>query len=92
MAKMTFTGPWRYRISGYATLMRLSFTTALRHLAGRRLDPSWGLVHEIGVRFWRDRFTRAMTMDMAEGRKLFDAVQTRTGLEPAVTRTAAAPG
>lgn len=92
MAKMTFAGPWRYRISGYAALMRLSFTTALRHAAGRRLVPSWGYVHEIGVRFWRHQFTRAMNMDIAEGRKLFDAVQTRTGLEPGVIRTAAGPG
>ena len=30
-----------------------------------------------------------MNMDIAEGRKLFDAVQTRTGLEPGVIRTAA---
>ena len=92
MSKMTFTGPWRYRISGYATLMRLSITTAVRHLTGRRLDPSWGTVHEIGIRFWRDRFTRAMTMDISEGRRLFDAVQTRTGLEPQLARTPAGAG
>ena len=92
MAKMTFTGPWRYRISGYAALMRLSFGTALRHATGRRLDPSWGMIHEIGVLFWRHQFTKAMNMDIREGRKLFDAVQTRTGLDPVLARTAAAPG
>lgn len=34
---------------------------------------------EIGIRFWRHQFTRAMNQtDMAEGRRIFDSLQTET--------------
>ena len=91
MAKMTITGPWCRRISGYAALMGISVTTAARHAVGLRLDSGWDVLRETGMRFWRRQFTRAMTRDIRAGWRLFDSVQTRTGLDPVLERRQSGP-
>lgn len=79
MARLKFHGPWRHRIRGFATLNRIAITTYLRHALGRRLTPDWSADIEIGVRFWRHQFTKAMQADsIAQGRLLFDGVTTET--------------
>lgn len=93
MSKITFTGPLRYRLQSYAALSRLSISSALRHLAGRKRHPDWPLLHEIGIRFWQHQFTRALAMkDPAAMRAYFDSLQTRTGEAHRVTPRDPEPG
>lgn len=78
MSRISYCGPFGYRMASTLALYRISLATLARHALGRRLDPSWGLSHEIGIRFWRHQFTRAMTMgNIAAGRAYFDSLQTR---------------
>jgi len=67
------------RLSSLLTLSRISITTSVRHAFGHRMEPSWDAHFETGIRFWRHQFTRAMNMaDIAQGRVLFDSLQTET--------------
>ena len=79
MAKLRFEGSLALRLSGFTILSGLAVGTRLRHLLGRRLDPSWDADFETGIRFWRRQFTRAMSgTGMARGRQILDSVQTET--------------
>lgn len=79
MGKIRFTGPLRHKITGAFALNRIAIATYLRHARGRKLAPDWSAEMEIGIRFWRHQFTRAMACkDPAEMRQIFDAVQTET--------------
>lgn len=84
-----FSGPLGLRLGGFIALNRIAVATFARHVLGRRLVPSWDMGMEIGVRFWRRQFTRAMTAaDSARGRQILDAVQTETPDRYNVTVTA----
>jgi epsilon-lactone hydrolase len=53
--------------------------TYAKQALGRRLEPTWDAGMETGVRFCRRQFERAMRQsDMAQGRRIFDSVQTQT--------------
>lgn len=79
MPKIKTTGPLPLRLSSMAALNRIALTTYTRRLAGRRMAPDWDVNTEIGIRFWRHQFTRAMReADPARGRQILDALQTET--------------
>lgn len=79
MPRIRLQGPLRLRLSGLMALSRIAMSTYVRRLFGRRLEPSWNADLEIGARFWRRQFTRAMTAtDMSEGRAILDCIQTET--------------
>ncbi len=79
MTKLKFGGPIALRVSSFLTLNRIAMTTYARHAFGWRMEPSWDANFEIGIRFWRHQFTKAMTHpDIATGRKILDSLQTET--------------
>lgn len=79
MPKLKFAGPLAYRLSSFLALNRIALATYARHALGRRMEPSWDANIEIGIRFWRHQFTKAMShADMSKGRELFDSLQTES--------------
>lgn len=79
MTKIKLAGPFRMRLTSFWALNRIAVATYFRRLFGRRLAPDWDASFEIGIRFIRRQFTVAMNqVDMAQGRLLFDSVQTET--------------
>lgn len=79
MTQIRISGRLLHRVSSIAAINKIALTTYARHLFGRRMAPDWDANFEIGIRFWRHQFTRAMThRDFAEGRALFDSLQTET--------------
>lgn len=79
MTKIRYGGRLGHRLSSLAAINRIALSTYVRHLMGRRMAPDWDASFEIGIRFWRHQFTRAMAhRDFAEGRALFDSLQTET--------------
>lgn len=85
MTKIRFSGPISTRLSSFLTLNRCALETYLRRAFGQRLEPSWNADIEIGIRFWRHQFTKAMTHpDINKGREIFDSLRTDTNDEYAV--------
>lgn len=79
MAKIKFSGPFSMRLSSFLTLNRIAISTFASHALGKRMEPSWNAQIEIGVRFCRHQFTKAMAQaDMAKGRRIFNSLQTET--------------
>lgn len=78
MSKLKFSGPFSFRLGSFAALMGIGLATTVRHKLGRRMAPDWDVNFEVGIRFWRRQFSKAMAMDMARGRLLFDSLQTET--------------
>lgn len=79
MAKIRLNGSYLVQFSSLWTLGKIACKTYIRHMLGRRLDPSWNTEIEIGIRFWRHQFTKAMAQsDMRQGRRIFDSLQTDT--------------
>jgi monoterpene epsilon-lactone hydrolase len=79
VTKIRFSGPAWLRVSSFIDLNRIGMATFARHALGRRLEPTWDAAFETGVRFWRRQFEKAMGQsDMAQGRRLFDSLQTET--------------
>lgn len=79
MAKLSFTGPFRHRLRSFLTLNRIAIHVHAHHLTGHRMAPDWDANTEIGIRFWRHQFTRAMThTDIRVGRAIFNSLQTQT--------------
>ncbi|MCI4665604.1 MAG: alpha/beta hydrolase [Neomegalonema sp.] len=79
MAKISFSGPLSMRLTSFITLNAIGMATYVRHALGRRMEPTWDVHFETGVRFWRRQFTRAMRQaDIAHGRRILDSVQTET--------------
>ena len=79
MSKIRFSGPLSLRIDSFLAINRIALATYARHALGRRIVPDWGADIEIGVRFVRRQFSRAMTSgDIARGRLLFDSLQMET--------------
>ncbi len=78
--KVSFSGPIADRVESYGTLVGISLGVWSRRFIGRRLEPSWGAMQEIGTRFWRYQFARALKMDdWPRARTYLDSLQTRTG-------------
>jgi monoterpene epsilon-lactone hydrolase len=79
MPVIRFKGPLKHRVLSMIALNRAVVSTSVRRLFGQRMEPSWSLSVEIGIRFWRAQFTRAMAQaDMATGRAIFDSLVTET--------------
>ena len=79
MAKLRFNGPLRMSAASYARLSGIAITTALRHLAGRRMAPDWDIMMETGIRYWRHQHTAFLNdPDPARGRQRFYSLITET--------------
>lgn len=79
MGKIRFSGPLKYRLSSLLAMNRIALTALARHAFRPRLEPTWDAYFEIGIRFWRHQFTRAMQhSDVTEGRLIFDSLITET--------------
>ena len=80
-SKISFSGPLAMRLISFGALMRIALSVVLRQVVLRqRLVPSWDVAQEIGVRFWRHQFERALRMgDWPKARAYLDSLQTRTG-------------
>lgn len=79
MAKVRFPGPFHMSAASYARLSGIAITTALRHLAGRRMAPDWGVMMEIGIRYWRHQHSAFLTdPDPVRGRNRFNSLITET--------------
>lgn len=79
MANIRFSGPLKHRVSSFFTLNGAVLSTYIRRAFGKRIEPSWNAHMEIGIRFWRQQFTKAMTQtDMKRGRAMFDSLVTET--------------
>jgi len=86
MTRISFSGPATTRLSSLLAISRIGVTTYLRHARGLRLEPTWDANFEVGIRFWRHQFTRAMREDdIAKGRAILDSLQTETDDVYAVT-------
>lgn len=79
MGKIKFSGHVAYRAISFLALNRIAITTFAKHLFGKRMAPNWNVEFEIGIRFWRHQFTKAMLhADITKGRQIFDSLQTET--------------
>ncbi|MGB0852490.1 MAG: alpha/beta hydrolase [Pikeienuella sp.] len=79
MAKIRFLGPLPARISSFLSLNRIAVQTYWARARGRHIADDWSAEMEIGIRFWRHQFTKAMSQnDMKKGREIFDSLQTET--------------
>ena len=79
MGKIKFSGPLSMRVASFLAINRIAISTYARHLMGKRMEPSWSADQEIGIRFCRHQFTKAMNNpDIKRGRLLFDSLQTET--------------
>ncbi|WP_162651413.1 alpha/beta hydrolase [Lentilitoribacter sp. Alg239-R112] len=79
MAKLKFSGSLRHRISSFISLNGALLSTYIARALGQKMEPSWEADMEIGIRFWRKQFTKAMAEpDMARGRAIFDSLATET--------------
>ncbi|MGJ8529979.1 alpha/beta hydrolase [Maritalea sp.] len=79
MSKIKFNGPFGTSFASFLTLNRIAVSTFAQHLLGKRMEPSWDAYIEIGIRFWRHQFTKAMSHpDINVGRQIFDSLQTET--------------
>lgn len=79
MVKIVYSGPLVLRLRSLAKLSQISIMTSIRHGFGRRMAEDWDANMETGIRFVRHQFTAAMRhRDIAQGRELFDSVQTQT--------------
>lgn len=86
MGNIKFDGPWATRVSSFLALNKIAIGTYAKHAIGKKLDPRWNADMEIGVRFWRHQFTKAMTHpDIVKGREIFESLQTETDDTYAVT-------
>lgn len=79
MANIRFSGPLKHRISSFLTLNNALLSTYIARAFGRKLEPTWDAHMEIGIRFWRAQFTKAMAEpDMIKGRAIFNSLVTET--------------
>lgn len=86
MGKIKLSGPLILKLASFLTINKITIATYARHAVGRRMEPSWNADIEIGIRFWRHQFTKALTHpDIATGRLIFDSLQTETNDHYAVT-------
>jgi hypothetical protein len=73
MGKIRFSGPLGDRLSSLFSLGAIALAACVRNGFGRRLEPTWNIHVEIGVRFVRRQFERAIRHpDIVRGRQIFD--------------------
>ncbi len=90
MVKIVYSGPLALRLRSLAKLSQIAIATSIRHALGRRMADDWDANMETGIRFVRHQFTAAMRhRDIAQGRELFDSLQTQTDDIYEVTSSAA---
>lgn len=93
MPRTVTEGPLKHRIASWRVMAEVSFAAIAARIARRPINPVWPLDFEIGVRFWRRQFTRALNAKtMTEGRMIFDSLQTYTDEDYAVRRRPGASG
>ncbi|MEQ8267573.1 MAG: alpha/beta hydrolase [Parvibaculum sp.] len=79
MPKHHFSGPFSMRLASFLALGGIGISTYARHIFGWRMEPTWGADFEVGIRFWRRQFTKAMRQsDISRGRWILDSLQTET--------------
>ena len=79
MAHVKFSGPRRLSLASFMTLNGIAMSVMARHMTGRKIAPDWDWQTEIGIRFWRHQFTKAMNHpDIKKGRAIYDSLQTET--------------
>lgn len=79
MARIRFTGPMTHRFVSFLALTRAMLSTYARRAVGHRMEPSWDAHIEMGIRFWRHQFTKALAQsDMKKGRAIFNSLLTET--------------
>ena len=79
MARIKMEGPLALRLSSFWALNSIALSTYLRRLFGKQMAPDWSADLEIGVRFYRRQFTKALTCgDAAKGRMILNSLQTET--------------
>ncbi|MEZ5870352.1 MAG: alpha/beta hydrolase fold domain-containing protein [Nitratireductor sp.] len=79
MPRMRFSGPLPMRLQSFLALNKIAMGTYFRHATGNRIAADWGANFEIGIRFVRHQFTRAMAEgDMTRGRMIFDSLVAMT--------------
>lgn len=85
MAQLKFSGPLGHRLASFMSLNRIALSVCANHLVGRKIASDWDASTEIGIRFWRNQFTKAMRQPrMTKGREIFDSLLTATDNEYAV--------
>ncbi|MFK7837395.1 MAG: alpha/beta hydrolase [Sulfitobacter sp.] len=76
MANLNFTGAIKHRVLSFITLNRIALSVFARHALGRKMAEDWDAMTEIGIRFWRHQFTRAMTHPQIRvGREIYKSLQ-----------------
>lgn len=79
MPKLKFTGPISYRIKSLFAINRIALATYARHAVGKKIAPDWDANIEIGIRFMRHQFTKAvLDPNIAQGRLLFESLTPET--------------
>lgn len=79
MVRIRMKGPLGLRVSSAVALNSIAISTYLRRLIGKEMAPNWDADLEIGVRFYRRQFTKALTCgDVTKGRMILDSLQTET--------------
>ena len=79
MPKIRFTGTFSESLASFWTINKIAMQTYLRHARGQKIAHDWDANTEIGIRFWRHQFTKAMTHASIEtGREIFNSLQTET--------------
>ena len=79
MARIKMEGPLGLKLSSAFALNSIAISTYLRRLIGKKMAPDWDADLEIGVRFYRRQFTKALTCgDVTKGRMILDSLQTET--------------
>lgn len=79
MPNIRFSESISKRLFSFWTLNKIALQTYGRHAMGQKIAPDWDANTEIGIRFWRHQFTKAMLHeDIKTGRQIFYSVQTET--------------
>ncbi len=85
MPKIRFSESFLKRLTSFWRLNKIAIQTYGRHALGQKIVPDWDANTEIGIRFWRHQFTKAMQhYDIKIGRQIFNSVQTETDDQYAV--------
>jgi acetyl esterase/lipase len=86
MGKIKLSGPLKMKLASFLAINKVAIATYARHAFEKRMEPSWAADIEIGIRFWRQQFTKTLTHpDIATGRLIFDSLQTETDDDYPVT-------
>ena len=85
MSRSVLKGRFSHKARSLATLLLISAKVLAQRAIGKPLVREWPIVFEIGTRFWRAQFNRALAMkDIAEGRAYLDSLVTTPDIRPDV--------